>query len=80
VEKNSLMIRPSMSLTCIYSITPLIWTLVIRNSNYPDPLGLAGKFVHNSTKLTCLEITGYHIKYSKVLWLVELQIRCGRKV
>ena len=38
------------------------------------------KFVENSTKLTCLEINGYRIKYSTVLWLVELQIRSGRKV
>jgi hypothetical protein len=30
-------------------------------------------------KLTCLEITGYRIKYSTVLWLLELQISRGRK-
>ena len=47
---------------------------------YPDRLGPSGKFVENSTKLTCLKITGYPIKYSTVLWLVELQVRCGRKV
>ena len=63
-----------------YSRTPLIRTLVIRIANYPDRLGPLGKFVENSTKLTCLEITGYRIKYSTVLWLIELQIRCGRKV
>ena len=34
----------------------------------------------NSTKLTCLEITGYGIKYSTVLWLLELQMRRGQKV
>ena len=39
-----------------------------------------GKFVENSTKLTCLEITCYRIKYSTMLWLLELQIRRGRKV
>ena len=39
-----------------------------------------GEFVENSTKLTCLEITGYAIKYSTALWLPELQIRRGRKV
>jgi hypothetical protein len=60
--------------------TPLIWKVVIRISNYPDQLGPSGKFVQNSTKLTCLEITGYRIKYSTVLWLLELQIRRGRKV
>jgi len=42
------------------------------------PVG--GKFVDKSTKLTCLEITGYRMKYSKVLRLLELQIRRGRKV
>jgi hypothetical protein len=31
-------------------------------------------------KLTCLDITGYRIKYSTVLWLLELQIRRVRKV
>jgi len=34
----------------------------------------------NSTKLTCLEIAGYRIKYSTVLWILELQIRNGSKV
>ena len=41
--------------------------VVKQNSNYPDRLGLQGKFVENSTKLTCLEITGFRIKYSTVL-------------
>jgi hypothetical protein len=53
--------------------------LVIRTANYPDRLGSSGKFVENSTKLTCLEITGYRIKYSTVLWFLELEIRRGRK-
>jgi hypothetical protein len=47
---------------------------------YPDRLGPAGKSVYISTKVTCLEITGYQIKYSTVLWLLELQIWRGRKV
>ena len=38
-----------------------------------DWLGPLGKFVENSTKLTCLEITDLWIKYSIVLWLLELQ-------
>jgi hypothetical protein len=38
------------------------------------------KFVENSAKLSCLEIICYRIKYSTVLWLVELQIRRDRKV
>jgi hypothetical protein len=53
--------------------------LVIKIANYPDWLGLLGKFVDNSTKQTWLEITCYHINYSKVLWLTELQIRRGQK-
>ena len=56
-----------------------------RNSTYPDAghpdrLGPSGKFVQNSKKLTCLEIIGYRIKYSTVLWFLELKIRRGRKV
>jgi len=54
--------------------------LVIRIASYPDRLGPSGKFVENSTKLTCLQITGYLIKCSAVVWLIELQIRRGRKV
>jgi len=50
------------------------------NSGYPDKLGPSGKFLENSTKLTCLEITGYQIEYSTVLCLLELQIRHGQKV
>jgi hypothetical protein len=50
-----------------YSRTPLIRKLVIRIADYPNRLGRAGKSVQNSTKLTCLEITGYQIKYSAVL-------------
>jgi len=52
----------------------------IRIANYPDRFGRSGKLVENSTKLTCLESTGYRIKYSTVLWLLELQIRRVRKV
>ena len=63
-----------------YSRTPLIRTLVIRVANCPDLLGPSGKFVENSTKLTCHEITSYQIKYSTVLWLLELQIWHLRKV
>jgi hypothetical protein len=41
------------------------------DAGYPDRLGPSGKFVENSTKLICLEITGYRIKYSTVLRLLE---------
>ena len=63
-----------------YSKTPLIRKAVIQNSNYPDRLCPSGKFVGSSTKVNFLEIAGYRIKYSTVLWLLELQIRRGRKV
>jgi hypothetical protein len=61
-----------------YSRALLIQTLVIRITIYPN--GLSGKFGENSTELTCLEITDYWINYSTVLWLIELQIRRGRRV
>jgi hypothetical protein len=41
------------------------------NSGYPDRSGPSGKFVENSSKVTCLEITGYRLKYSTVLWFLE---------
>jgi len=63
-----------------YGRTPLIRKLVIRTAIYPDRFGHSGKFVENSTKLTCPDITGQRIMYSTVLWLPELQIRRGRKV
>jgi hypothetical protein len=63
-----------------YIRTPLIRTLVIPDAGYPDRLDPSGKFVENSTTLTSLQITGYLIKYSAVLGLLELQIRRGRKV
>jgi hypothetical protein len=50
------------------------------DAGYPDRLGPSGKSVDNSTKLACLEITGYRIKNSAVLWLLELQIKRGRRV
>jgi hypothetical protein len=56
-----------------YSRTPLNRTLGSRIADYPVRLGPSDKFVENSTKITCPEITGYRIKYSTVLWLLELQ-------
>ena len=53
-------------ITCRYSRTPLIRTLVVWIANYPDRLRPSGKFVDNCTKLACLEITGYRIKYRGV--------------
>ena len=49
-------------------------------AGYPDQLGLSCKFVETTKKLSCLEISSYWIKHSTVLWLLELQIRCGQKV
>jgi hypothetical protein len=75
-HKNQITAWPMVSQTANkYSRTPLI-----QIANYPYRLGPLGKFVENSTKLTCLEITGYQIKNSSVLWLIELHIRCGQKV
>jgi len=34
-------------------------TSLIRIANYPDRLGLSVKFIENSTRLTCLEISRY---------------------
>ena len=50
------------------------------DAGYPDRLGPSGSFVKNSTKLTCLQITSYQIKYSTVVWLIELQISCDQMV
>jgi len=55
-------------------------SIVQLNSTYPDQLGAWGKFVKNSTELTCLEISGYRIMYSTVFYLLEFHIRSGRKV
>ena len=63
-----------------YTRIPIIRNLVIRTANNPDRLGPSGKFVYNSTKLSCLKTTSYPIKYSAVLWLIEFQIRRGPKV
>jgi hypothetical protein len=63
-----------------YSRTPLIRTLIIRISNYPDRLDPPGTLVAKSTKPTSLEITRLRTKYSRLLWLIEPQIRRGRKV
>jgi hypothetical protein len=35
--------------------------------------GPSDKFLVNSSKLTCLEITCHKIKYSTALWLLELR-------
>ena len=65
----------------VHSLTVSIqWNSTDPDAGYPDPFGPSGKSVENPTKLTCLEITGYQIKYSTALWLVELQIRRARKV
>jgi hypothetical protein len=44
-----------------------------------DRLDPSGKSVENSTKLSCLIIADYRIKYSTVLWLLVLQIRRSTK-
>ena len=76
--------KPRVSCNIYYSRTPLIRTLIVRIANYLERLWPSAKFAENSTQLTCLEIAGYQIKYttifSTMLRLLELQIRCGRKV
>ena len=49
--------------------------LIIRIANYPDRLSPSVKYVENSVKKSCLEITGYRVNYSAMLWIIELQIR-----
>jgi len=66
-ELSPLEIQYHIRLVYYYSRSPLIWMLVIHITNYLYWLGLLGQFVENSTKLTCLEITGYWIKYNTVL-------------
>ena len=58
----------------------IIRNLVIRNLVIRIGLVLRVNLSRILQKLTCLEIIGYRIKYSTVLWLVELKIRRGRKV
>ena len=58
----------------------LITVLIATIANYPDRLGPSDKSVENSTEITGFETAGYRIKYSTVLWLLELQIRRGRMV
>ena len=58
-------------------LSALVAFTVELHAGYPDRLGCSGKFVENYSKLTCFKITGYRIKYSKVLWLLELQIGRG---
>jgi hypothetical protein len=65
---------------CIWSLQHELQVQQYPDAGYPDRLGSSGKSVENSTKLTCLEISEYRIKYSTLLWLLELQIRYGRKV
>jgi hypothetical protein len=49
------------------------------DAGYSDRLGPSGKFVENSSKIYCLEITGYRIKYGTVLWLLELSNQAWSK-
>jgi hypothetical protein len=62
-----------------YGITPIIRTLVIRITNYPDRLAPSGNFDQNSAELICVEITGYWLEFStvKCYGSLELQIKHG---
>ena len=52
----------------------------IRIVHYSDRLGPLGKIRREIYKINWLKVTGFRIKYSRVLWLIELQIGLGRKV
>ena len=54
--------------------------LHLSDAGYPDRLYPSGKFVGNSAKEICLEVTGHQLRYSTLFWLIEIQIRRGRKV
>ena len=41
-------------------------SIVQLNSTCPNGLGPWGKIVENSTKLTCLEMSGYRIVYNVI--------------
>jgi hypothetical protein len=56
------------------------WNSTYPDAGYLDQLGPSVKFVENSAKLTCLEITGCQIKCNTMLWLPELRIRHGQKI
>ena len=58
----------------------LQWDSTYLEAGYSDRLDPSVKFVKNSTKRACLDVTGYRIKYSTALWFLELQIRRDRKV
>jgi hypothetical protein len=66
----------------IHGTAPIIRTLGMWIANYQDRLGPSGDSVENSTKLICLEITGYQIECStlKCYGYLEHQIRRGRNV
>jgi len=72
--------------TASLNVSGTVWTIYIQHNStnpqvgYTDRFGPSGKFVENYRKLACLDITVCRIKYSTVLWLLELQIRRGRKV
>jgi hypothetical protein len=73
---TQLVLRFEVVHSCVfqYSRTSLLQALAIWFASYVDWLVPLGKFVENSTKLTCLDIAGYQIKYSTVLWLLDLQL------
>jgi hypothetical protein len=48
--------------------------------NRTPKIRTSDEFVGNTIKLIFLEITGYRIKFRRVLWLLELQIGRGRKI
>jgi len=75
--RRTSLIRTPFIRIAVYRISLTFRVNLLRNLK--ELTCLLGKFVNNSIKLTCLEITGYRIKYITVFWLLELQIRRSRK-
>jgi hypothetical protein len=53
------------------SQAPYCCSFCVRHANYPNRLDPPGKFVEDSTKQTCLEMTGYRIMYNTALCLLS---------
>jgi len=69
---DTLVLTGKTETICLYSRIPFIHKLVMQIAIVWISLALRVNFFYNSTKLPCLEITSYQIKYSTVLWLLEL--------
>ena len=91
ISWRSFLLLQLWELPSLFYLTVLVEGLVIMSMEFIVELHFSGRWlsglawpfskcVENSIILTCFEITGYRIKYSTTLWLLELQIRRCRKV